>query len=60
MLMIPQIPIVAPLIPANAEVFHVDIMFDQHLADFSAGHAGGAIAVDDNIFVRIFRDKRTE
>ena len=37
--MIPEVPIVAPLLPADAQMLHIDIAVGEHLPNFSARHA---------------------
>src|SRR3989338_4269836 len=51
---IPEFPIISPLVPADAEVLHVDVVFEEHLADLSPGHAGNGVTVHDDVFARIF------
>src|SRR3989344_919033 len=53
MLMIPEIPIIAPFIPSDAEMFHIYPVFREHAANLSSCHAGHAVAIDNNFLVRV-------
>src|SRR3989338_1109168 len=50
-LVVPEVPEVPPLVPADAEVLHVEAVLGKHLADFTPGHTGHAVAIDDNVSV---------
>lgn len=48
--MVPQRPVVSPLVPADSEVLNVDTVFHEHLANFTSRHAGDGVAVHDDRF----------
>jgi len=58
--MIPEIPEIAPFVPADTEVFHKNSFFCQHFAYFSACHAGHGITVDDNLLFGVSFDSFLE
>lgn len=48
--MVPECPVVAPLVPSDPQVLDVDPVFHEHLADLAPCHAGGRVAVHDDGF----------
>src|SRR3989338_2270019 len=49
-LVVPKCPKMAPLVPTDAEMLHVNVVLSEHLADLPASHTRHGVAVDDDFF----------